>query len=109
MYTNSDLIKMNINVTIKVLKGDLFVLFIGIILFLFSNPDIQKLKKLNITLYDVLVQSFHFNQQTLSDEILDKYTFIILIYCSALLLILCSFFCLILDILTSFEKDDITV
>ena len=95
---------MKTNITIKVIKGDLFILFIGVILFLFSNPDIQKLKKLNITLYEVLAQSFHLNQQTLSNEILDKYTFIILIYCSAILLILCSFFCLLLDILTSFEK-----
>jgi hypothetical protein len=97
---------MKTNITIKVIKGDLLILFIGIILFLFSNPDIQKLKKLNITLYEVLAQSFHINQQILPNETLDKYTFIILIYFSGTLLILCSLFCMLIDVLTSFEKDN---
>lgn len=95
-----------LSAVIKDVKGNLLLLFFGAILFLFSNPDIQKLKTLNITLYDVLIQAFHFNQQILPDEILDKYTFIILVYCSALILILCSIFCLVLDFLNLFIKND---
>ena len=95
-----------INVFIRYVKGNLLLLFLGVILFLFSNPDIQKLKTLDITLYDVLIQFFNFNQRILSDEILDKYTFIILVYCSAFILILCSIFCLALDFLNFFEKKD---
>lgn len=97
---------VKLSAAIRDVKGNFLLLFLGVLLFLFSNPDIQKLKALNITLYDVLVQSFQFNQQILPDEILDKYTFIILIYCSAFILILCSLFCLVLDILNYFEKND---
>lgn len=97
---------VKLSAAIRDVKGNLLLLFIGVLLFLFSNPDIQKLKTLNITLYEVLIQSFQFNQQILPDEILDKYTFIILIYCSAIILILCSLFCLVLDILNYFEKKD---
>ena len=95
-----------INVFIRYVKGNLLLLFLGVILFLFSNPDIQKLKTLDITLYDVLIQFFHFNQQILPFEILDKYIFITLVYCLALILILCSIFCLALDFLNFFEKKD---
>lgn len=95
-----------LNAVIRDVKGNFLLLFLGVILFLFSNPDIQKLKTLNITLYDVLIQSFQLNQQILPYEILEKYTFIILLYCSAFLLILGSIFCLLLDLLNLFIKKD---
>ena len=95
-----------INITIRDLKSNLLLLFLGVILFLFSNDDISKLKALNITLYDVLFQYFRLNQQILPFEILDKYIFITLVYCLALILILCSIFCLALDILNFFAKNN---